>query len=81
MAALVSRVDRAATTTYDSIPTILGCDSTLSGSISVITCVEDSVITARLRSLRVVVRTTVPGAMPDTLTFQRGKERIPVPLR
>lgn len=81
MAALVSRVDRAATIAFDSIPTIVGCDSTLSGSMRVITCVQDSVVTSRLRSLRVVVRTTVPGSSPDTITFQRGKERIPVPLR
>lgn len=81
MAALVSRVDRTATVAFDSLPSLVGCDSVVSGTVRVTTCVQDSVITSRLHSLRVIVRTSIPGSVPDTITFQRGKERIPVPLR
>jgi hypothetical protein len=81
MATLVSRVDRAATVAFDSIATIVRCDTTFAGRVVVSACVTDSTISARLHQLRVVVQTTVPGARPDTITFQRGKERRPIPLR
>lgn len=81
MATLVSRVDRAATIKFDSISTIVRCDTTLSGAVRITACTSDSTISARLRQVRIIVRTTVPGARPDTITFQRGKERRPVPLR
>ncbi len=81
MATLVSRVDRASTIAYDSIPTIARCDTTYSGNVRIASCVGDSIISNRLRQLRVVVSTSIPGARPDTITFQRGRERRPIPLR
>jgi hypothetical protein len=81
VAALLSRVERATTIAFDSIPTIARCDTTLSGTVRISACTSDSVITNRLRQVRIIVSTSVPGASPDTITFQRGKERRPVPLR
>ena len=81
MAVLLSNVDRAATTTFDSLPNIATCDTTASGAYRVIGCTRVTSLSPRLDSIRIIVKTTLPNARPDTLTMQRGKERRPVPLR
>jgi prepilin-type N-terminal cleavage/methylation domain-containing protein len=81
MAALLSRVDRAATTTFDSLPNLTGCDTTVSGLYKVARCTTVTSLSPRLDSIQIVVTSTLPGARPDTINMQRGKERRPVPLR
>jgi Tfp pilus assembly protein PilV len=81
MAALLATQDLASSTTYDSLPTIAGCDTTLSSQVSVIACTAVTILSPRLDSIQIIVRTTLPGTRPDTLNMQRGKERRPVPLR
>lgn len=81
MSIMLSRVDRASTIEYDSLLTIAGCDTTQSGVVSLIGCTTVTDVTPRLRTVRIVAWTTVAGGRPDTITFQRGKERRPVPLK
>lgn len=81
MAVLLAKVDRAATTTFDSLPTIAKCDTTLSTQVKVIGCTRVTSLSLRLDSIQIIVRTTLPGTRPDTINMQRGKERRPVPLR
>ncbi|MEK7668505.1 MAG: hypothetical protein AAB409_07635 [Gemmatimonadota bacterium] len=81
MAVILARVDRASTINYDSLSTIARCDTTLSGVVRIIACVTaDSLSNVRKR-VRVVVRTTIAGSRPDTVTFERGRVRYPIPLR
>ncbi len=81
MAVLLSKMDRASTITFDSLPTIAACDTTPSGQVKVIGCTTVTVISPRLDSIRIIVRTSLPGARPDTVNLQRGKARRPVPLQ
>ena len=81
MAALLAHVDRAATTTFDSLPGIVGCDTTVSGLYRVAGCTAVANLSPRLDSIQIIVRSTLPGARPDTINMERGKERRPVPLR
>jgi hypothetical protein len=81
MAVLLTKVDRAATTTFDSLPGIARCDTTAVGNYRVVGCTQVTALSTRLDSIQIVVRTTLPGARPDTVTMQRGKPRRPVPLR
>lgn len=81
MSVLLGRVDRASTVEYDSLGTVAGCDTTLSGAVSVAACTAVTPITNRTSNLRVVVQTSVAGNRPDTFTFQRGRIRRPVPLK
>jgi Tfp pilus assembly protein PilV len=81
MSILLSRVDRASTIEYDSLPNLAGCDTAQSGVVSLIGCTAVNDVSPRLRTVRVVAQTTVAGARPDTIVFQRGKERRPVPLK
>jgi len=81
MAALLSRVDRAATTVFDSLPNLTGCDTVLSGNYRVFRCTTVTNVSPRLDSIQIIVSSSLPGARPDTINMQRGKERRPVPLR
>jgi len=81
MAALLSTVDQAATTTFDSLPNLAGCDTTVSGLYKVAGCTAVTSLSPRLDSIQIIVTSTLPGARPDTINMQRGKERRPVPLR
>lgn len=81
MGVLLSTVDRVAMTPFDSLPTLTGCDSTLSGVINVIACVNVWTPSPRRDSIRIIVRTTVPGTRPDTVIMKRSRWRAPVPLR
>jgi prepilin-type N-terminal cleavage/methylation domain-containing protein len=81
MAALLAKVDRAATTAFDSLPNLVGCDTTASGLYLVSGCTTVTNISPRLDSIQIIVTSTLPGARPDTINMQRGKERRPVPLR
>ena len=81
MAALLAHVDRASTTTFDSLPGIVGCDTTVSGLYQVAGCTAVATLSPRLDSIQIIVQSTLPGARPDTINMERGKERRPVPLR
>ena len=81
MAALLANVDVAATTPFDSLPNLVGCDTTTSGVYQVAGCTAVSSLSPRLDSIQIIVTSTLPGARPDTINMQRGKERRPVPLR
>jgi prepilin-type N-terminal cleavage/methylation domain-containing protein len=81
MSSMLARVDRAASVPFDSLPNLVGCDTALSGVYRVYGCTAVTVLSPRLDSLQIIVTSTLPGARPDTINLQRGKERRPVPLR
>lgn len=81
MAVLLSKVDRTAMTPFDSLPRLAGCDTTSSSSVKVIGCIRVTVLSPRLDSIQIIVSTSLPSTRPDTINYQRGKERRPVPLR
>jgi len=81
MGVLLSKVDRATMTVFDSLPKAAGCDTTMSSSVKVVGCIWVTVLSPRLDSIQILVNTSLPGARPDTINMQRGKERRPVPLR
>ncbi len=81
MAALLAAVDQAATMTFDSLPNLVGCDTTVSGLYQVAGCTAVTSLSPRLDSIQIIVTSTLPGARPDTINMERGKERRPVPLR
>jgi hypothetical protein len=80
MAVLLSTVDEATTVNFDSLPNLVGCDTTVSSAVNVIACTTVSNVSPRLDSVRIVIRTTLPNAHPDTLWMQRAKWRF-IPLR
>jgi prepilin-type N-terminal cleavage/methylation domain-containing protein len=81
MAVLLAKVDQASTTTFDSLDLVVGCDSTVSGLIRIRGCTTVDSITNVRRRVRIIVSTSLPGTRPDTITFQRGRVRYPIPLR
>ena len=81
MSVLLSKVDRASTAPFDSIPFIQGCDTTVSGVVMIVGCTTARDISPRLDSIFVSVGTSVAGARPDTIFMRRGKPRQPVPLK
>jgi len=81
MGVLLSKVDQATTTKFDSLGNLVGCDTTASGAVKVAGCTAVTSLSARVDSIRIIVQTTLPSARPDTVTMLRGKERRPVPLR
>jgi Tfp pilus assembly protein PilV len=80
MAVLLSKVDLATSTAFDSLGNLVGCDTTAAGGVKVIGCTTVTSVSIRLDSLRVIVKTTLPGTRPDTIWLQRAKWRF-VPLR
>ena len=81
MPVLLAKVDQASAASYDSLKVIVGCDTTVSGAVKVWGCIYVDSISNVLRRVRVIVQTSVPGARPDTITFQRGRVRYPIPLK
>ncbi len=81
MSVLLAKVDKAATIPFDSLSVIAGCDSTYSGTVVVRGCITLYPMNARTDSIRVDVRTTVPGTRPDTVFMRRSRSPVPVPLR
>lgn len=81
MAEMLSKVDQASSTPFDSLPNIVGCDTTASGLFRVVGCTTVTGTSPRLDSIQIIVKTTLAGSRPDTMNMQRGKERRPVPLR
>ena len=78
---LLTHLDRATTVPYDSLYLLSACDSTTSGLSQITTCTTVTQTSPRISSVQIVVRTNVPTGRPDTVTFDRGKVRRPVPLR
>jgi len=78
---MLTHLDRATTVPYDSLYLLPACDSTASGQTMVYSCTTVTATSPRISSVQIVVRTNVPGGRPDTVTFDRGKVRRPVPLR
>jgi hypothetical protein len=81
MSVLLAKVDQASTTSYDSLNVVAGCDTTVSGVVKIQGCITVDSLSNVLRQVRVIVKTSVPGARPDTITFQRGRLRYPIPLK
>lgn len=81
MSVLLSKVDRASTVAFDSLPSIAGCDTTMSGIVMILGCTGVTVLSPRLDSIRVSVGTSIAGARPDTIFMKRGKPLQPVPLK
>ena len=81
MSVLLAKVDETSTIAYDSLPLIAGCDSAASGRVWIRSCTYLDSITNVRRRVRVVVRTSLPGARPDTISFERGRVRYPIPLK
>jgi len=78
---MLTHLDRATTIPYDSLYLLPGCDSSYSGQAQIIACTTVSATSPRISRVQIVVSTNVPTGRPDTLTFDRGKIRLPVPLR
>jgi prepilin-type N-terminal cleavage/methylation domain-containing protein len=81
MSVLLAKVDKATTVAYDSLPTLAGCDSVLSAHVWIRGCTAVDSVSNVLRRVRIVVRTSLPGARPDTVAFERGRVRYPIPLK
>ncbi len=81
MAVLQAKVAAASAALFDSLNTIVGCDTTVSGAYRVVGCTRVTSLTQRLDSVQIIVKTTLPGARPDTLNMERGMQQRPVPLR
>ena len=81
MSVLLAKVDQASTAAYDSLPLLAGCDTTTSGQIRIQGCLRVDSVSNVLRQVRVIVQTSLPGSRPDTITFQRGRVRYPIPLK
>jgi hypothetical protein len=81
MSVMNARVDRASTVRFDSLSTIATCDSVISGNARVIGCTTLVPVTNVRTDARVVVWTTIPGSVPDTIVVQRSRVRYPFPLR
>lgn len=81
LATMQSKIDHITAVSYDSLSGLATCDTTQSGNASVIGCVSVTSTGLRTSDVQIVVRTTVAGGRPDTVTFTRGKTRVPVPLR
>jgi hypothetical protein len=81
MSVLLAKVDQASTASYDSLNVLPGCDTTLSGVVKIRGCITVDSLSNVLRRVVVIVQTSVPGARPDTIRFQRGRVRYPIPLK
>lgn len=81
MGRLLSLVDVASVVRFDSLPALTRCDSTASGTVTVVGCVVVTSLSPRVSSIRIIVSTTVPGSHPDTIVMQRSRDRAPIPLR
>lgn len=81
MGRLLSKVDIVSQASFDSLPALAGCDTTASGPVNVIACIAVTQMSPRLDSVRIVVKTTVPGTRADTVVIQRSRDRSPLPLR
>jgi len=80
MAVLLSKVDLATSTAFDSLGNLVGCDTTAAGGVNVIGCMAVSSISIRLDSVQIIVQTSLPAARPDTIWLERAKWRF-VPMR
>ncbi len=81
MSVLLARVDQASTTNYDSLALLAACDSALSGRVWIRGCTTVDSLSNVRRRVRVIVRTSLPGTRPDTIAFERGRVRYPIPLK
>jgi Tfp pilus assembly protein PilV len=78
---MLTHLDRATTVPYDSLSLLAACDTSVSGQARIIACTSVTVTSPRISSVQIVVSTNVPTGRPDTLIFDRGRTRQPVPLR
>jgi Tfp pilus assembly protein PilV len=76
-----SKIDHITAVSYDSLAGLATCDTAQSGNASIIGCVTVTSTGLRTSDVQIIVWTTVAGDHPDTVTFTRGKTRVPVPLR
>lgn len=81
MSVLLAKVDKAASVPFDSLDVIALCDTTLSGLVRIIGCTSVVSLTSKIDSIRIDVRTNVPGFRPDTVFMRRSRNPAPVPMR
>ena len=81
MSVLLGKVDQAGTIAFDSLGLLAGCDSTLNGLVWIRGCTTVDTLSNVTKHVTIVVSTTLPGARPDTIRFDRGRVRYPIPLR
>lgn len=81
MAVMLARVDRASTIEFDSLSRIARCDTTVSGVVRVYACIRNDSLSVVLRQVRVVVSSSIAGSRPDTIVFERGKVKYPIPVK
>lgn len=81
MSVLLAKVDRASTIPFDSLSVISLCDTTYSGIIQVKGCTAVTALTSKIDSIRIDVRTNLPGFRPDTIYMRRSRNPSPLPLR
>jgi Tfp pilus assembly protein PilV len=81
LAALFSQMDRAMTLPYDSLLQHAGCDTTVNGGVSIVTCMSVTPFSNRGSNLSLSASTSTAGSTTDSLVFTRFRVRLPVPLR
>jgi prepilin-type N-terminal cleavage/methylation domain-containing protein len=81
MSLLLSKVDKASTVPFDSLPVIAVCDTSYSGVVQIRGCTTLQTVSVRVTQIQVIVTTSVPGARPDTITWRRSRRPVPIPLR
>lgn len=81
MGRLLSKVDVATQVPFDSLSLLVGCDTTLNNTIKVIGCYTVTSVSPRTSTVTVVVKTSVPGTRIDTITLQRSRYKVAIPLR
>ncbi len=81
MAAQKAAVDKASTTPFDSLTTILTGDTTWSSTMRVVAQYVIDSVGATRKNVRVITSSTVAGDRPDTITIVRGRTRYPIPLK
>ncbi len=81
MAAQKAAVDKASTTAFDSLATVLTADTTYSSTMRIVATYLVDSVSATVRNVRVVTSSSVAGNKPDTITVVRGRTRYAIPLK
>lgn len=78
-ALLMSGVDRATITDFDSLATMTP-DTVKSGVVTVVVNYVIDSLTFSRKDVKVITSTSIPGTTPDTIVIRRARPS-PIPLR
>lgn len=78
-ALLMSGVDRATITEFDSLGTMTP-DTVKSGVVTVVVSYTVDSVTYSRKDVRVITATSIPGTTPDTIIIRRARPS-PIPLK